>query len=552
MSSDHPVTESNVVSAPDSLVSLDLTGDAIKIDAKLYEVEDADAHLDGVGASGNLNHALLQQQLGAEMAAIDGSVAFDSHQIGSEFNGATAQPFAVSAQLDLGLTEPPGTFVGDAASSGFSSLLPVTGRDIVDLGAASQEVAFAVDAASGFGEHAAGAGGGAFSASGGHDGGSGGGPDVTSVTVIDGGDVTDGSDVTTVDLPDLVGGVVGDVTDVVGDVVGVVGDVVGDVGGVVGDVVGDVVHVVGDLVGDLTGTVGDAVGIVGGIGEELLGAVGDVTCATGEIVHGLTGTVADTVGCLVGSLDGVTCAVGGLTDQAANLGSEAFGIVGGALDGAGHLTGVAGGALAAVGDIAAGLDQGCGPLDGLTQGLVGAGNDVLGLLGSGDGSASCGDTDLTLNAGLVGGEAPIAVLAAEVPLDPVEALVGDIDIEFGAALDATGLTSNGDVPPATADSGLPIDLASQLLSNFDLEMSEAGGCPDGITGAAQGALDWTSSAATESADRLHDLLELGGGALADNGSASGCLPEPDGSVCEGLNTVIDDSLFSHGCFHSVL
>ncbi|MEM6648721.1 MAG: hypothetical protein AAF603_00560, partial [Pseudomonadota bacterium] len=64
------------------------------------------------------------------------------------------------------------------------------------------------------------------------------------------------------------------------------------------------------------------------------------------------------------------------------------------------------------------------------------------LLGDSETDNDAGDSDLTLQVDVDLTGHDVAALEADVPLDPVEDIVGDIDIDLGAALDVFGETAD--------------------------------------------------------------------------------------------------------------
>jgi hypothetical protein len=138
------------------------------------------------------------------------------------------------------------------------------------------------------------------------------------------------------------------------------------------------------------------------------------------------------------------------------------------------------------------------------------------LLGSGETDNGAGDTDISigLDASVAGIEVPD--IQIDIPLDPVEQIVGDIDLDIGAAIDILN---------ETPDTGILGDLP----------------LPSGVTGDADtgGIGAWTENA----------LPDLTGGDLAGDllgGVSEPVLPDPVGGVAEGLGGLLGGQGGSHG------
>ncbi len=137
----------------------------------------------------------------------------------------------------------------------------------------------------------------------------------------------------------------------------------------------------------------------------------------------------------------------------------------------------------------------------------------IGLAGDSETGNGAGDSDLALNLdlGLPGTDLPGIDL--DIPLDPVEDLTGDIDLDITAALDLlNGDGAGGGLPGALADTG----------------------------GAVQDIISWPEST-------LPDPGGLLGGGGGDDGGLGSILPDPVGSVSEGLGGLLGGG--DHGGGH---
>ncbi|MBI1363747.1 MAG: hypothetical protein GC134_07150 [Proteobacteria bacterium] len=323
-------------------------------------------------------------------------------------------------------------------------------------------------------------------------------------------------------LIDGVGNVAEDALSSVDGAVDTVTDTVGDV--LSGDVNPDeVLAAAGDAVGDvtdtLTGGVTDLLGVGGGsdgdtdLGLNLGGEAIDipldpVEALVGDVDVGVNLDLSDGdlgLDNLV-SIDSDNALIDGVGDVAEDALSGVDGTVDDVAD---TVSDVLSGdvnpddVLAAAGDVVGDVT------DTLTDGL----GDLLG------GDSTDGDTDLGLN---LGGE------ALDIPLDPVEALVGDVDV--GVNLDlGSGDLGLGDIIAVDADNSLLdntgsvvddiLSSADNLLDLAPLEGGDSGGLGD---------LDLSDTLG------LDDSL---GGAL--DGLLNNPLPEPTGSVDEGMSVVSD-------------
>lgn len=239
-----------------------------------------------------------------------------------------------------------------------------------------------------------------------------------------------------IDVGGTLDGLAGNLLD--GDLLdGVVGGVLD--GSTVSDLVDGVLNggTVDDIVDGLTeGT------IVGGLTDALLGDGG-----VGGIIDGIPGgnALGDVVGTLLGG-DGAGDILGGLGDAVGGLlGGDSGGLLDGiGLGGSGDDTdlglGLAGGGLP--GDM---LDIIIDPVEDLAGDLDILGDlglDILGL-GGHETDNGAGDTDITLGLGIDTLDDTLLGGGLDVPLDPVEDLIGDVDLDLGAAADVLGSAADG-------------------------------------------------------------------------------------------------------------
>jgi hypothetical protein len=268
----------------------------------------------------------------------------------------------------------------------------------------------------------------------------------------------------------------------------------------------------GDALGDLTVILGDATTVL----ENLLSTLdvshlldlGNVTNLIGDIAHNVTGLVEQVATQIVTLTDILTD-----TLQSLNLGDiELQQILGDKLD---LIQQLVGGTLDLLGDkagllqeVIGGLTEKLGELPDLHDALTMLGHlqdvggivqevislvqdnplietltgDVLGgLLGGGN---QGGDTDLVLHTGIELIDNGVLGGALEVGLDPVEAILGDIDLNIDVLGDLSGLLGNnntGDTdaflgldigaqgnPLIIEGLGIPLNLAEDLIGDIDL------------------------------------------------------------------------------------
>ncbi len=146
------------------------------------------------------------------------------------------------------------------------------------------------------------------------------------------------------------------------------------------------------------------------------------------------------------------------------------------------------------------------------------GGDAGGLLNTGDvvstvgdvlGGDTSGDTDLVIDTGLGLGDTATTVPTLEVPLDPVETIVGDIDLHVDAAADLLNQS----------------DPSGPLASSLDL----------GVDGSTLPVVD---SATTELS--LSDLFSTDASSTTAMDTGADSLPQPEGDVSTGLTSVADN------------
>ncbi len=326
------------------------------------------------------------------------------------------------------------------------------------------------------------------------------------------GDVTNNVD-NIVDIGDVatdVGQLLGDITINLGDVTTDIGDLVGDItldlGSVVGDTTTDIGNIVnvGDLVDVITGDFGDLVGdTTVGIGNLL----GDVTVGVGDIVE--TGDVSlDLIGDVTVNLVDVVDA----------------GLVG--------ISGI----TATVADI----------LDGETGGLPDLGGDT--------------DPDLVVNAGVGVGATSTALPTIEVPLDPVEEILGDIDIDLAA--EAGLLTPDDalldvvlDAPAVPLVESAEAELAIESPEPAENLIGDAGDLAADAGEAASAAIDALAGGDGGDTDLVEDIVSAAvdpaalAPAIADAAESLGTelgLPEAGGGPGGDSDLVIDGAIAAAG------
>lgn len=185
-----------------------------------------------------------------------------------------------------------------------------------------------------------------------------------------------------------------------------------------------------------------------------------------------------------------------------------------------------------------------------TADVTGALDDVLGgILGGGE-TQPDGDTDLTLGTEIEVLGIEIPDIDLDIPLDPVEALVGDIDIDIDAIALVDGVEeiitdiSNGDIEGIvdSVQAGLGIDTHLDLLGDNDLSLDI--GVTDTVGGILEGALGGGPLADGSLTEGLGDVV----GGLLGVPSVPDVLPDPVGTITEGLGSVIDTTPVLGGLF----
>jgi hypothetical protein len=159
--------------------------------------------------------------------------------------------------------------------------------------------------------------------------------------------------------------------------------------------------------------------------------------------------------------------------------------------------------LSAIGDTLGGAVTDISPLPELGEDIV-----SFDLLGGGDIHQAHGDTDLTLDGDIdVLGFDVVDIGFIDVPLDPIETILGDIDVDVNAVLDLLDQT----------------DLHN-IADNF---ISDQGG----------DFLEWTENALPGAGDLLGCDADYGIGDL---------LPAPIGDLTEGLGGLLDTASHNDG------
>ena len=334
-------------------------------------------------------------------------------------------------------------------------------------------------------------------------------------------------------LDALTGGGAGDITDGLEDAVELVTD------GLLG----------GDAdIGGLTDLVDETIeGLEGALDALSGGATDDLTDALTEATDGLTDAVDNTVGGLVDFADDLLAnpfdnLLGGDnnngtdSDITADLGVDILdnSLVNDALDLA----------LDPVEDLLGDID-----LD------IGLNTD---LLGGGDGANDPDDTDITLETNIELVDDAIVDITENIPLDTVEALAGDIDLDLGAGVDllgdlAAGVVNNGE--GGTGDDTILADLgdalgdtvgaiADELLSD-DNDLSGATDIVDDLTGGLTNDLTGTLNDGLE--ELLNDDALLEGDLTAETiddtvTDLADALDDMSGGATEELTEVVGDTV----------
>lgn len=108
------------------------------------------------------------------------------------------------------------------------------------------------------------------------------------------------------------------------------------------------------------------------------------------------------------------------------------------------------------------------PLENLTGDIDVIGGINLDLLNTGNISNANGDSDITLGSQLEAISGPLAGVVADINLDAIEAITGDIDIDLGAAINGLGQVAPGlaDALPGGTGSGLLLEPVADLVSDL--------------------------------------------------------------------------------------
>ena len=332
----------------------------------------------------------------------------------------------------------------------------------------------------------------------------------------------------TVAVDDALGGILESVG--IGEELDVLDDIIGDTD--LGAILDNPLDLGGDGVGDLDGIVSEIVDPV----------VNEVTDIVDELSAGALGDVTDDVDALV---DDVT----DIADEL--LGDSLGGILGAGNDGdTGDDT-----------DVALGLGLGEGSdanVDGAVEEVLDVAldpvEDLIGdvdlnidgvLLGDGEIDNNAGDSDVTVDTGIDLVDNTLLAEGLDVPLDPVEEIVGDIDLDVDLALDILG--QQADPLIDAADGGSEED---NVLSEIGNGLSEVvGGVLSGDGDAAQEGVEQIVDAVgdldqeLEELDVLDDIIgDTDLGAILDNpldlgGDGVGDL---DGIVSEIVDPVVNE------------
>ena len=320
-------------------------------------------------------------------------------------------------------------------------------------------------------------------------------------------------------------------------------------------------------VGDSLGNVLDTLGVSGdnsSIGDTVDGVVSDTTDILDTVTGGLTDDVTDVVEDAVDSVtDVVDNILDTITDPLEGLGEGLETLLGNENDGGtdSDLTVDVGLDNLGLGDLGLGeIDLGLDTIEDLTGDLDF--NLDLGttLLGGADGETdnADGDFDLSLNTGIDIVDTSFADLAENIDLDPIEDIVGDLDINLGFAGDifddsADPIVNEGD--GGTGEDTLLADIGDVLgdqteggLDAIEPVQDEVGGLIDALNDSLSSTLgqnigddilpandtsDTDGSLWTEAQDSgglFDDIINT----TTDIGDI---LPDPSGTVAEGLGAL---------------
>lgn len=500
-----------------------------KLDADQYIAEDIDGVTESLFGSGNLNFLVMQagQTNGAVLANqsgfLNGEVFSGSTQwaAATEFNSASA---AVSN--DFSASPPSGSALQyegapSMPASSFSSGASGGGVAVAPLSAATDGAVYSGAGAS-FPISANGLNGAGVDGTTGSDGvvGIPGTPGQDGTPGLDGAPGKDGSG--------------GDGTTIievnVGDTIINLGDVIlGDIN--LGDInLGDIVVNLGDLNIDL----GDVITIVTDITDVVVNIVTDVTNIVTTIVTDVTDIVFDIVdGGLTLHLDAILSPVTNL-DLSVISGDTVLDLLDSVID------------LSPVTNLLEPIID----LDGLVLTDI---HSIFSLLNDGGHEHRAGDTDIGLGLNSVLGDLPLLNGVTDIALDPIEDLLGDIDVltDLGINLfDTSGIDNSAGDTDLTLDLGLglldgtlvgggleiPLDPIEEILGDIDIDL----GLATNLLGqTAQGIVD-------EFAGGSADETFLSGAGDLVSGLAGGLLPGIGGDGAhDDLAADVDLGLFGH-------
>jgi hypothetical protein len=350
---------------------------------------------------------------------------------------------------------------------------------------------------------------------------------------------------------DAIQGVLDQVTTLVSDVdltdLGATADDLIDTLGNLDETVASVTQGVGDSLGNVLDTL-DVTGEDSSIGDTVDGVVSDTTDILDTVTGGLTGDVTDVVDDILDTI----------TDPLEGLGEGLETLLGNENDGGtdGDLTVDLGLDNLGLGEIDLGLDA----IEDLTGDLdlnLDLGTD---LLGSADGETDSaeGDLDLSLNTGIDIVDTSFADLAENIDLDPIEDIVGDLDINLGFAGDifddsADPIVNEGD--GGTGEDTLLSDIGDVLgdqtegtLDAIEPVQDEVGGLIDTLSDSLSSTLDQNIG---EDILPANDTSDTDGSLWTEVQDSSGLfddiintttdigdvLPDPSGTVAEGLGAL---------------
>lgn len=324
------------------------------------------------------------------------------------------------------------------------------------------------------------------------------------------------------------------------ETLGTVGDVLDALTGGASAPITDGLSDLGDHLGDHLGG-----GLFGGTGDigGLTGAIDTITGGLGDALDGLSGGASGGLTeALENAVDGMTDmldnALGGLAGFADDLISNPFGqILGG-----GNHNGTDSDITADLGvDILEhtlidnGLDLAIDPVEDLIGDLdlnLGLNTDLLNgnLLGGNNGADDPNDTDITLETGMDVVDLALANITEHIPLDPLEQLVGDIDLDLGLGINLLGdladpIVNNGaggtGEDTLLADIGDTLgDVVSGVTGEILGDHHDLGGVTDLLDGLTGGATTPITDALNDGLEEiLNDTPILGGNGLTHDLSA---------------------------------